>query len=310
MAFPDSSKKAPNVFLEVFDDTGSFTVKSSGTSYGPIIVNPTPPPPPPPPPAPVVDFIGTPLSGDEPLSVAFTDLSTNSPTSWAWDFENNGSTDSTLQNPIHIYPSAGTYSVKLTASNAGGSGIQIKNGYVVVTAPSLFCSSFVYIFSEFVPLSPSLLLDWPASHLWYFRVYQNPVNNLNLGTATLVTIDASVVLTVADFITSVESQLPGFSVIIDNQNLVLSRSGSVFALEDGDGTEFPTPGYDYGIWDYKAFYEYTDDNSYPDSPFGQILTLGACYPLPPPINIRWFDPPTDPDGILVIGNLPDIEVTF
>jgi len=139
MAFPDSSKKAPNVFVEVFDDTGSpIVVTSSGTSYGPVIVNPpAPPPPPPPPPVPVVDFSGTPLSGVEPLSVAFTDLSTNSPTSWSWDFENNGSTDSILQNPTHIYPSAGTYSVKLTATNAGGSGMMVKTSYIVVTVPTI-----------------------------------------------------------------------------------------------------------------------------------------------------------------------------
>ena len=84
-------------------------------------------------PVPVVDFSGTPLSGIAPLSVAFTDLSTNSPTSWAWEFENNGLTDSTLQNPTHIYPSAGTYSVKLTATNAGGSGMLVKTSYIVVT---------------------------------------------------------------------------------------------------------------------------------------------------------------------------------
>lgn len=134
MAFPNSSKKAPNVFIEVFDDTGSPSgVTSSGTSYGPVIVNPPAPPAPPPVPVPIVDFIGDPLSGVEPLSVAFTDLSTNSPTSWEWDFENNGSTDSTLQNPTHIYPFAGTYSVKLIATNAGGSGSLVKVSYIVVT---------------------------------------------------------------------------------------------------------------------------------------------------------------------------------
>ena len=50
----------------------------------------------------------------------FTDTSLNSPTSWAWNF-GDGYT-STSQNPSHIYATAGTYSVTLTASNAGGAG--------------------------------------------------------------------------------------------------------------------------------------------------------------------------------------------
>lgn len=85
------------------------------------------------PPAPVANFSGTPLSGTAPLSVAFTDLSTNGPTSWAWDFQNNGSTDSTLQNPTFIYTSAGVYTVKLTATNETGSDPEIKTNYVTVS---------------------------------------------------------------------------------------------------------------------------------------------------------------------------------
>ncbi len=72
-----------------------------------------------PPPAPVASFTGTPTSGVAPLAVNFTDTSTNSPTSWAWTFGDGGT--STAQNPSHTYASAGTYSVGLTASNAGGS---------------------------------------------------------------------------------------------------------------------------------------------------------------------------------------------
>ncbi|MBL7883008.1 MAG: gliding motility-associated C-terminal domain-containing protein [Bacteroidia bacterium] len=35
-------------------------------------------------------------------------------TSWAWDFDNNGTTDATTQNPTHTFPAAGTYPVTLT----------------------------------------------------------------------------------------------------------------------------------------------------------------------------------------------------
>lgn len=133
MPFPDSRKKAPNVFFEVFDDTGSPTYKSFVPSST-VITNPSNPPSPPL--DPVVDFVGTPLSGESPLSVLFTDLSTNHPTSWAWDFENNGSVDSVVQNPVHIYSTPGTYSVKLTATNTNGFGDHSKIDYVVVTEPT------------------------------------------------------------------------------------------------------------------------------------------------------------------------------
>ena len=73
-----------------------------------------------PPQPPVAGFTATPTSGTAPLAVSFTDTSTNAPTSWAWDFDGNGSTDSTLQNPQHTYSAPGTYSVTLTATNAAG----------------------------------------------------------------------------------------------------------------------------------------------------------------------------------------------
>jgi PKD repeat protein len=84
--------------------------------------------------APVVAFSASPLSGTAPLTVQFTDASSQSPTSWAWDFENNGTVDSTVQNPVKVYTVPGTYSVKLTATNAGGSGTLTKTAYITVAA--------------------------------------------------------------------------------------------------------------------------------------------------------------------------------
>lgn len=82
--------------------------------------------------APVAAFSGTPLSGTAPLSVTFTDASTNTPTSWSWDFGDTGT--STQQNPTHNYTAAGTYTVALTATNAGGSDVETKTGYITVAS--------------------------------------------------------------------------------------------------------------------------------------------------------------------------------
>ncbi|MBD3299188.1 MAG: PKD domain-containing protein, partial [candidate division Zixibacteria bacterium] len=52
-------------------------------------------------------------------STAFADSTTESPTSWTWDF-GDGSPVETIQNPTHAYSDAGTYQVQLIASNAAG----------------------------------------------------------------------------------------------------------------------------------------------------------------------------------------------
>lgn len=83
---------------------------------------------------PVAEFSGTPTSGTAPLQVNFTDLSVNNPTGWSWTFGDGGS--STAQNPSYSYASPGTYTVSLTASNAFGSDIETKTGYITVTQPS------------------------------------------------------------------------------------------------------------------------------------------------------------------------------
>jgi len=81
---------------------------------------------------PVADFSGNPTSGPAPLTVAFTDLSTNNPTSWSWTFGDGGT--SAAQNPSHTYNSAGQYTVSLTATNPYGSNTKTKNNYITVTS--------------------------------------------------------------------------------------------------------------------------------------------------------------------------------
>jgi PKD repeat protein len=81
---------------------------------------------------PVANFTATPRSGAAPLTVQFTDTSTNNPNGWEWDFQNNGSVDSTAQNPQFVYTTAGTYTVKLTAMNNDGSDPETKTGYITV----------------------------------------------------------------------------------------------------------------------------------------------------------------------------------
>jgi len=90
--------------------------------------------------APVANFSGTPTSGGSPLSVAFTDTSTNGPGTWAWTFGDGGT--STLADPSHQYAKPGHFDVKLTASNLGGSDSVTKADYITVYFADTLASSF------------------------------------------------------------------------------------------------------------------------------------------------------------------------
>ncbi|HXC06597.1 MAG TPA: C1 family peptidase, partial [Bacteroidia bacterium] len=63
-------------------------------------------------------------------AVQFTDKSSNTPTSWLWDFGDG--TTSTLQNPTHTYASSGTFTVKLNATNSYGNNTATNSNYVTV----------------------------------------------------------------------------------------------------------------------------------------------------------------------------------
>ena len=93
---------------------------------------------------PTASFTGSPTSGAGPLTVNFTDQSTGNPTSWSWNFGDGGT--STQKNPSHTYTAPNTYSVTLTASNAGGSNTFTRANYIVVsgadtTPPDTFIDS-------------------------------------------------------------------------------------------------------------------------------------------------------------------------
>jgi PKD repeat protein len=117
--------------LAVFTGGQSFDMTSTASAQiavEPIVVAASPGG------APTVAFIASPLSGDAPLTVDFTDQSTDGPTTWSWDFGDTSS--STTQHPSHTYTSPGTYDVTLTVTNADGSGSLTKSAYITVTAPS------------------------------------------------------------------------------------------------------------------------------------------------------------------------------
>jgi PKD repeat protein len=66
-------------------------------------------------------------------TVNFSDISTNSPTSWQWSFPGGNLVSSTLKNPSVVYSNEGEYDVTLTAANAVGSNSITKAKHIVVS---------------------------------------------------------------------------------------------------------------------------------------------------------------------------------
>jgi PKD repeat protein len=84
---------------------------------------------------PVADFEADTLEGCAGgFVVEYTDLSTNTPTSWSWTFEGGTPATSELQNPVVAYEDAGVYDVSLTATQPSGSGDEAKTDFITINA--------------------------------------------------------------------------------------------------------------------------------------------------------------------------------
>ena len=108
-----------NVTLRAWNDLGSDWMEKPGLI---TVYNPVPP---------VANFTASPVIGNPPLNVSFTDLSENGPTGWLWTFGDG--TNATVQNPVHTYALPGNYTVLLNVTNDDGSNTITKPGYIVIT---------------------------------------------------------------------------------------------------------------------------------------------------------------------------------
>jgi PKD repeat protein len=80
--------------------------------------------------APVANFTTNVTIGTVPLAVMFNDTSANKPSDWNWSFGDGNF--STQQNVTYIYPFTGTFNVRLTAGNAGGSNVSVRKTNITV----------------------------------------------------------------------------------------------------------------------------------------------------------------------------------
>ncbi len=162
-----------SVSLTASNENGSDTLTKTGYIAVSGVLN-----------TPLTNFSASPISGSVPLTVNFTDESTGSPAAWRWYF-GDGS-NSTEKNPVHTYNESGLYSVSLTASNANGSNVLTKTGYIAVSN-SLVASFSASPASGSIPFSVSFTdnsTGSPASWTWAFgdgntSTERNPVHVYN-----------------------------------------------------------------------------------------------------------------------------------
>ena len=137
--------------------------------------------------APVANFSGTPTTGCGVTAVVFTDLSTNSPTIWDWNF-GDGTIHATNNHPTHAY-NPGTWTVTLTATNGFGPGTITKTNYIVIHAlpTAAFtanvtsgCAPLTVHFTDNSTAGSGTITGWQ----WdfgdgYFSTVQNPNHTYN-----------------------------------------------------------------------------------------------------------------------------------
>nr|NQU92208.1 PKD domain-containing protein [Bacteroidota bacterium] len=121
-------------------------------------------------------------------SIGFTDLTTNGPTSWSWQFPGAEPQTALVQNPTAItYNSPGIYGVTLTATNIYGTDSEVKSGYITVNVLPVPVADFEVNFNSIEVGEPidftDLSTNSPTGWSWTFEggtptgsSDQNPLN--------------------------------------------------------------------------------------------------------------------------------------
>ncbi len=185
--------------VHIYSAAGTYSVTliikttcTSDTVMNPIVVNPLP----------VPQFTVPPVCFNNPS--VFTDQSTgnNTVSNWNWNFgdpSSGGANTSTLQNPNHIYASAGTFSISLIVTNNFG----CKDTLVLQTtinplpaasfAATTVCLGDTTCFSDASTVTPGSITAWswnfgdPSSGAANTSAIQSPCHAYSAaGTFTIV----------------------------------------------------------------------------------------------------------------------------
>jgi subtilisin family serine protease len=147
----------------------------------------------------MANLIADPVAGAVPLTVHFRDPSSGIATNWLWNF-GDGTTNSTQQNPTHIYNRAGNFTVTFSGTGGGMTNniqrqvIQVS-GWMAVTPAGSFSTSG----NQGGPFSPGdqtytiqnmggAPLNWTASVDQTWATVRPGSGGLSAGQQTAVTV--------------------------------------------------------------------------------------------------------------------------
>lgn len=116
----------------------------------------------------IPDFVANTTSAFAPAAIAFTDLTSGTPTTWNWTF-GDGNT-STQQNPVHVYGFTGMFTVQLNVTN-------------ITSSESVTKTNYINISQAFTGYTQH---DFLISHLYPVTVYVRDINTNNLITSAIV----------------------------------------------------------------------------------------------------------------------------
>jgi PKD repeat protein len=124
----------------------------------------------------IADFIGSPRTGDSNLTVQFTDRSVGTPISWDWDF-GDGSEHSYIQNPIHVYNQAGSFSVTLVIMDEAIQRTETKPNYINVNMVTDFIIQNASGPADLMVQFTDITLGSPTSWDWDFGDSYDPAHS-------------------------------------------------------------------------------------------------------------------------------------
>ena len=116
--------------------------------------------------------------------VSFTDLSTNDPLTWLWNFDDGDV--STEINPVHTYELNGTYNVCLSVTGAGGSDTYCQN-VVIAANGSAPVTDFDFAVTGLTAIFTDLSTNDPED--WYWVFADGDISGLQNPTHTYAVVD-------------------------------------------------------------------------------------------------------------------------
>ena len=194
---------------------------------------------------PAADFSADQTTVDAGQQVAFTDLSTNNPTNWAWSFPGGTPNTSSQQNPVISYNTPGVYAVSLTSANQAGNDTESKTDYITVESAiqppeADFSANQTTVVPGEVVVFTDLSANNPTSWTWNFPggtpassseqnpeiVYQTPgIYTVSLTAANSAGDNSEVK---ANYITVDDALLPPEADFSANQTAIVAGQQVVF----------------------------------------------------------------------------------